>query len=307
MIGIALASLATLGAAAPTIAPSDVPADVLPSRWVMGDFATPVPYGDHTLYLFADPQTIDPVTGRNVIARSLMVVNGLEFIHPLDRVGDPNTFYWLTDATQLPDGSLLVAALEVCTPDLEFPQDHEFAQHCTAEYTNDGWGFVVVDTDLFIVNNPLEPGSWDASVAFGKLESGWWSDADGVEFSDQYPNLAFASNGYGDKRTTMYDVDLDNPESADQLARFPMRSDGVMAPVQTDIGWQAISYDYFANTATRWHIDNLVSGIWQEDETVQYDIMLDGQTHGWGLNIVDGQVVERHSVIGQRPVQEVIG
>lgn len=280
------------------------PNTALPERWVMGDLGVPVAYQDHTMFLYADSVTVD-----GQIARSLIVVDGLEFIHPLD-TGGPD-FYWLTDATELPDGSLLVAALEVCTPGESYTGDEPACLNGT--YTNDGWGFVVFDTDLFVVPDGLSPASWRLAARTGKLESGWWRDADTIEFSDQHPGMAFAANNYLDRSTYVYEFDVAEPDSGQRLGQLPMANDTVTAPVQTDNGWHAVTYSWADNTATFWSApaDRMLDG-WVEGETIQYTAGPEAgglrlrQTHAHGLNVVDGQVLHRWSTIRQRPTYEEV-
>lgn len=258
----------------------------LPSFWKTGDFGTPVSYKGYTLYFYADPAF------EGGLARSLMVVNGIEFIHPIKTDGQ-DTFYWITDAVEQADGSLLVAAIEV---------KNRF------DMANDGWAFEIVDTDLFVVQDALNPASWEQAI---KLESGWWDGNSGasVEFSDQYPGMAFVKDAWctlfnGDCRTSILQYDINDIASSERVGYGPV-SGMAFAPVQTENGWYGVSWDYLANTSTLWTTD-AIGNEWTEVEVYEYDMDVDGQTHAHGLNVVDGQVIHRWSVIRNRPVQAVL-
>lgn len=289
--------------AAPTV--NTHPAnEALPERWFTGDWGTPVEWQGENLYLYADPQTTLP-DGRSQIARSLITHNGDELIQPLDQIGVSDDFYWIVDGVELPDGKLLVSAVEVCTPNGD-QYNGEWEECRNREYTNDGWGFIVVDTDFFIVNNPLEMGSWNAAYMFGNIEEGWWQNADQIEFSDQHPGIAFAHNSYCaafyDCRTTIWEYDLEDPSQGRQIGRLPFESSGQVAPIQTDKGWMAVSFDFLGNTSTMWYADDLM-GEWTKGETTSYT---HGQTHAHGLNIIDGEVVHRYSTLHDRPTFQVV-
>lgn len=285
----AAATISAIGLAAGNVNAAEVSVNVLPERWRMADWGVPVDYQGETLYFYADLVTTD-TAGKDWIARSMMTLNGLEFIHPIDVPGQ-ESFYWVTDATELPDGSLLVASLEV-----------ENTDPATAEA---GWAFAVVDTDMFIVEDALAPASWAAASVSGKIEDGWWRDGDQIEFSDQYPGLAFAMNSYcaleNDCRSRVVEFDVTDPTVGDTVAHTP-ESSGQFAPVQTADGWVGVAWDWDANTATYWTTD-MIGDPWVEGETVVYG---DGQTHAHGLNVVNGEVVHRWSTIGQRPSSEPV-
>lgn len=273
--------------------------DALPSRWHMGDWGTPVEWQGENLYLYADPVTSRP-DGRPQIARSLVVHGDQELIQPLDQIGNLDDFYWITDGTELPDGSLLVSALEVCTPGGdEYRGDWDVCRE--QEYTDDGWGFAIVDTDMFIVNNPLEMGSWNAAYAFGDLEDGWWDNADQIEFSDQHPGIAFRQNSYcaafGTCYTEVWEFDLDDPSRGHKIGRLPFDSGVQVAPVQAEDGWYAVTWSWMENSSTIWHADDLF-GEWTATKTTVYT---HGQTHAHGLNVVDGEIIHRFSTMRNRP------
>lgn len=275
---IAAVALAALSLVPGAVAPDD-PNLALPARWDMGDFATPFEWGGHQFNVYAD------AVADGMIARSLVVVDGMtEIIHPL--TAPDGAFYWLTDATELPDGRLLVAALEV---------KNRF------DLPDDGWAFEVFDTDLFVVTDPTSPQSWAVASRFGKLESGWW-DLQAVEFDDLQPGLAYAKGVYcvldGDCRTRAYSYT--DVVEATVVGVLP-ESGGVFAPVQTADGWFGYSWDWEANTATLWRADG-IGQEWVEQSTVGYV----AQTHAHGLNVVDGRLVHRFSVIGERPVFEEV-
>jgi hypothetical protein len=270
------AGIASGGALAPT-AGVEPAGDPLPAEWVAGDFATPCAWNGTTIRLYADINDGDRRFARNAVA-----VDGQFMIQPLVSY-EPDTFYWATDCTEQADGSLLVAALEVINR-------HDLPQ--------DGWQFEVVDTDMFVVRQPDEHASWTMASKLNKIDDGWWG-TDQVEFSDQWPGMAFGREPHG-QANRLYAFDVDDVAAGEQASRLPS-SDGPFAPVQTENGWFGYSWSWTENTATLWHTD-LLGTEWTVEEVIPYV----GQTHAHGLNVVGGELVHRWSVFTARPSFEAV-
>lgn len=245
-----IVALAVLGA----LAVPAVSAAELPAGW-RADLGIPVELDDGTIIqLYGDTITD---TG---LHRQAVLIGDTPVLDPF-ATGD-DRWYWPTDAVQLDDGSLLVAALEMREGGM--------------------LGYEPIDSDGFVVSTPTSPASWRLAT---KLEDVPWGDRQ-VQFSDQYP-LAFVRDPYG-LSTDVFEFADPRGEWVPAGHGLP-ESHGVFAPVQTADGWWGYTWEMW-HTATLWHADNL-TGPWTAVEQTTTEL----RTYDHGLNVVAGEVIHRWS------------
>lgn len=220
--------------------------------WLYGDTFKPAGGMVHNTVVMSRSGGVGSETALNVFTSAL--------------TGTADTWYWPSDAVQLPDGPLLVLAGEI-------------------ESTGgDGfWDFRSVDTDAFIVSDPFNLMSWKLAT---KVDDGPWGHGR-VEFLDQEPVAAVQQPGSYETELYVYDpADITAPWQSFE-SDLP-QSFGPFTPVQTDKGWWGVSW--VINDVALWHADD-PTGTWEWADGWHAD----GLTYGHGLNIVNGQVVYRWS------------
>lgn len=261
--GVLAVGVLTLAAAPATGVP-----DPLPAGW-HADFGVPVAWNDTYLWFFADAFTdmgadMQP-TGHSMITRNALSVDGEMLVDLLPSTAD-GTNYWITDATELPDGSLLVMALEERD---RFDWEPPF-------------NFELIDTDAFIVRQPDDPVSWRWAT---KVDDGPWGN-DLTYFSDQWP-LVFTKDPYTDI-TFAWQFDPESP--LEGWLRVPTGlppSDGAFVPVQSYNGWWGVTWRAW-HTVEFWRADSL-DGVW----TLDHAEPTVARTHDHQLNVVDGVIWHR--------------
>lgn len=274
---------------APSAGPAAEAAAQLPAGW-HADFGAPVAWHDTTLWIYADAFTrigsdMQP-DAQSVITRQAVTTGSGAFLVNLLPSPASGTNYWISDAIELTDGSLLVVALEERDRfDLDPP-----------------YNFELVDTDAFIVNDPTSQWSWQYAAKQAKLDDGPWGD-DAVYFSDagQDP-LVFARDPWT-KRTVAYHFDPANPfEWGDPITTHFPASDGAFAPVHTADGWIGIAFHVW-HEVEYWRADRL-DGTWTLDH-VEHTVL---ETHDHQLNVVDGYVLHRSNNLDgdRRPHYELL-
>lgn len=259
----------TFAAALPLAVASVAGPAQLPLAWA-GDIGAPVANGDTTLYLYGD--TMQPgnfIQGTTVVAGDQIITNAL------GRTAD-GTFYWPGDGYTMPDGRLFVVVSEM-------------------RQTGDtAWSFEGVDTDAFVVDDPMSPAAWRWA---DKIEDGPWQDAS-VSFQDQQPLAVTFSHTAGSQ---LYSFDPAAPwESWVSLGgEFP-DSHGPFVPIQTDDGWWGVSWAIWGTmsadtTVALWHSDT-ATGPYEWVRTVPNV----GETYDHNLNVIDGRVYHRFSTLNGR-------
>lgn len=253
--------IAPLLALAPTLVVGAMPyLNPLPAEY-RADGGIPVAVDDGYVWLYGD--TFKP--GGGMAHNSVVTPNGI-FTSAL--MGTADTWYWPSDAVQLPDGSLFVLAGEI---------------ESTDRHSDGLWDFRSVDTDAFIVSDPFNLMSWRLAR---KIDDGPWGHGR-VEFLDQEPVAAMQQPG--SYETDLYTYDLLDPTAPWQLFDTNLPdSFGPFAPVQTADGWWGVSWAM--NDVALWHAAD-PTGTWTRVDGWHQD----GLTYGHGLNIVEGRALYRWS------------
>lgn len=247
---LALAPIIMVGANA---YPNPLPAEY------RADGGIPVAVDQGYVWLYGD--TFTP--GGGMVHNTAMTSAGNIFTSAL--TGTADTWYWPSDAVQLPNGSLFVLAGEI-------------------ESTGDGlWDFRSIDTDAFIVSDPFNLMSWRLAR---KVDDGPWGHGR-VEFLDQEPVAAVQQPG--SYETNLYTYDPLDPTALWQPFETNLPdSFGPFTPIQTNDGWWGVSW--VMNDVALWHAAD-PTGTWTRVDGWH----VDGLTYGHGLNIVNGHVLYRWS------------
>lgn len=233
---------------------------------VHADVGIPVDWKGNTLFLYGDSFADD---GRFVNS-SVLLPDGEVLWQPLP-AGPNGRWFWIEDAVQTDDG-LLVVAGEV-------------------ERTGPGiWGFRGVDTDAFLVRDPLELMSWRFAE---HIDAGWW-DGHNVQFIDD--TLAVVRR-WDHPETWLYDID-----AATARPLFVGESHGIFAPVRHDGYWWGVSYDVWSGEAVLWRNLALTTewesvAEWNHGPTVTY-------LHG--VAVIDDELIRYWSTLNGRVTYEVV-
>lgn len=284
------AGLAVAAFAGPQSVSAQELGNVLPAGW-HADFGAPVAWDDSTLWFYADAfdrmgADLQPAPGSQ-FARNAVGVDG-RFMRDVLPKSAAGTNFWITDAVELADGTLLVMAIEERDL-LDQPPP---------------WNFELVDTDAWIVRQPDNPVSWRFAT---KIDDGPWGD-DAVYFSDQWPGLAFVKDPFSHQTEAVLYDPADPTAAWRPMATDLPESGGVFAPVQTADGWLGVVWG-LAPEPDMWHVvetwrADTLEGEWSLQSTERTEL----RTHDHQLNVVDGVVVHRSNNLdgSRRPEYEVV-